>query len=162
LVAITAGCANVSPTSSIIIGLMAGTIVVFAVIFFEHIKIDDPVGAISVHGVCGSFGTLAAGLFNAGDFSLKLVGVQLLGVAACFLWVFPLAYGLFKLIDVTIGLRVSPEEEMEGLDVAEHGGIAYPDFEVSSHGSGGSLEPASSALKVRRASASISHLINET
>lgn len=162
LVAITAGCANVSPASAIIIGLMAGTIVVFAVIFFEHIKIDDPVGAISVHGVCGSFGTLAAGIFNAGGFSLKLVGVQLLGMASCFLWVFPLAYGLFKLIDVTIGLRVSPEEEMEGLDVAEHGGIAYPDFEVSSHGSGGSLEPVAAASQLRRASSPISHLVKET
>ncbi|MGD9971896.1 MAG: ammonium transporter [Desulfatirhabdiaceae bacterium] len=162
LVAITAGCANVSPTSAIIIGLMAGTIVVFAVMFFESMRIDDPVGAISVHGVCGSFGTLAAGIFNAGGFSLKLVGVQLLGVASCFIWVFPLAYGLFKLIDVTIGLRVSPEEEMEGLDVAEHGGIAYPDFEISSHGSGGSLEPATAALQFKRATTSAPQLIEET
>lgn len=142
LVAITAGCANVTPTSAILIGLMAGTIVVFAVIFFDRVKIDDPVGAISVHGVCGSFGTLAAGLFNSAGFSLKVVGVQLLGIGACFLWVFPLAFGLFKLIDKTIGLRVTPEEELEGLDLAEHGGTAYPDFEVLSHGGMGSLAPA--------------------
>jgi len=139
LVAITAGCANVSPASSVIIGLMAGTIVVFAVIFFDRVKIDDPVGAISVHGVCGAFGTLCAGVFNTAGFSLKVVGVQLLGIAACFLWVFPLAFGLFKLIDMAIGLRVSPEEELEGLDLAEHGGTAYPDFEVLSHGGIGAL-----------------------
>ncbi|MFZ3047618.1 MAG: ammonium transporter [Desulfatirhabdiaceae bacterium] len=163
LVSITAGCANVSPASSIIIGLMAGTIVVFAVIFFEHLKIDDPVGAISVHGVCGSFGTIAAGIFNSAGFSLKLVGVQFLGVAACFVWVFPLAYGLFKLIDMTIGLRVSPEEEMEGLDVAEHGGIAYPDFEVSSHGGGGEgMGPASAAMQFRQASAPMPHMVKGT
>jgi Amt family ammonium transporter len=66
LVGITAGCANVSPTSAIIIGAIAGTIVVFSVMFFDKIKIDDPVGAVSVHGVCGAWGTLAAGIFNIG------------------------------------------------------------------------------------------------
>ena len=136
LVAITAPCNNVTPTSAIIIGLIAGVIVVLSVLFFDKIKIDDPVGAISVHGVNGAWGTLAAGLFDMGGFSLKVVGVQVLGIVTCFLWVFPIAFIMFKLISVTMGLRVSPEEELEGLDFAEHGGNAYPDFEVVSHSSG--------------------------
>ena len=134
LVGITAGCANVSPGSSIIIGAVAGTLVVFSVMFFDKIKIDDPVGAVSVHGVCGAWGTLAAGIFNIGGTSAGIIGEQLLGIAACFLWTFPMAFIMFKIIDKTIGLRVSPEEELEGLDYAEHGGIAYPDFGVSTHG----------------------------
>ena len=136
LVAITSPCATVTPASAIAIGAIAGVIVVLAVLFFDKIRIDDPVGAISVHGVCGAWGTLSAGIFNIGGTTMKIIGVQLLGISACFLWVFPTAYLLFKLIDVTIGLRVSPEEELEGLDFAEHGGNAYPDFEIS-HSSGG-------------------------
>ncbi len=147
LVGITAGCANVSPSSAIIIGAAAGVIVVFSVMFFDKIKIDDPVGAVSVHGVCGAWGTLAAGIFNLGGTSAAIIGVQLLGIAACFLWTFPAALVMFKLIDKTIGLRVSPEEELEGLDYAEHGGIAYPDFGVSSHGGISSISgPPSSGL----------------
>lgn len=134
LVAITAGCANVSPVSSVIIGLIAGVLVVMSVLFLDKVKVDDPVGAISVHAANGVWGTLAAGIFNMGGTSAKMIGVQAIGVAACFLWVFPLAFVLFKLIEKTIGLRVSPEEELEGLDSVEHGGNAYPDFEVSSHG----------------------------
>ncbi|MEW6674045.1 MAG: ammonium transporter [Thermodesulfobacteriota bacterium] len=134
LVAITSPCATVSPLSSVVIGTIAGVIVVFAVLFFDRIRVDDPVGAISVHGVCGAWGTLSAGIFNMGGTSLKIIGVQALGIAACFLWVFPTAFALFKLIEKTIGLRVSPEEELEGLDFAEHGGNAYPDFEVISYG----------------------------
>ena len=134
LVAITSPCASVTPLSAVIIGAAAGVIVVLAVLFFDKIKVDDPVGAISVHGVCGAWGTLAAGFFNIGGTSAKIIGVQVLGIATCFLWVFPTAFVLFKLIDKTIGLRVTPEEELEGLDIAEHGGNAYPDFEVSSYG----------------------------
>ncbi|MCF8130962.1 MAG: ammonium transporter [Deltaproteobacteria bacterium] len=133
LVAITAGCANVTPLSAVIIGAIAGIIVVFAVFFFDKIKVDDPVGAISVHGVNGAWGTLAAGLFNIGGTPGKIIGVQLLGIGACFVWTFVTAFILFKVIDKTIGLRVSPEEEREGLDYSEHGGNAYPDFEVSSY-----------------------------
>jgi Amt family ammonium transporter len=133
LVGITAGCANVTPTSAVIIGALAGVIVVYSVVFFDKIKIDDPVGAISVHGVCGAWGTLAAGIFDMAGFSLKVVGVQLVGIGACFLWTFPLAFLMFKVISLTVGLRVSPEEELEGLDWTEHGGSAYPDFEVSSY-----------------------------
>ncbi|MFH2091242.1 MAG: ammonium transporter [Pseudomonadota bacterium] len=131
LVGITAGCANVTPSSAIIIGAIAGIIVVFSVVFFDKIRIDDPVGAVSVHGVCGAWGTLAAGLFNIGGFTMKIISVQLIGIAACFLWVFPLAFILFKVVDKTIGLRVTKEEEMEGLDSVEHGGNAYPDFTMN-------------------------------
>ncbi|MCG6911480.1 MAG: ammonium transporter [Deltaproteobacteria bacterium] len=150
LVAITAPCANVSPLSAVIIGAIAGVLVLVSVLFFDKIRIDDPVGAISVHGVNGAWGTLAAGIFNIGGTSAKIIGVQVLGIAACFLWVFPVAFVLFKLVDKTIGLRVSPEEELEGLDFSEHGGNAYPDFEVSTYrgvgasvsGSGYSEKPA--------------------
>jgi Amt family ammonium transporter len=131
LVAITAGCANVSPLSSVIIGLIAGVLVVLSVLFIERtFKIDDPVGAVSVHGVCGAFGTLAAGLFNAKGVTLQGVGVQALGVASAFLWSFTLCFILFKVIQATIGLRVTKEEEMEGLDIEEHGNVAYPDFQT--------------------------------
>lgn len=133
LVAITAPCASVAPFSAVIIGAIAGIIVVLSVFFFDKIKVDDPVGAISVHGVNGAWGTLAAGLFNIGGTSAKIIGVQLLGIGACFVWTFGTAFILFKIIDKTVGLRVTPEEEREGLDYTEHGGTAYPDFEVSSY-----------------------------
>ena len=130
LVAITAGCANVSPLSSIIIGLAAGILVVLSVIFFEKtLKIDDPVGAISVHGVCGALGTILAGVFDINGFNLSVVGVQFLGVTAAFVWAFTTAYILFKILQKTVGLRVKPEEEMEGLDIGEHGLECYPEFE---------------------------------
>ena len=134
LVAITAGCANVSPSSSIVIGAVAGVLVVLSVMFFDRIKIDDPVGAVSVHGVNGAWGTLAAGLFNMGGTSMSIIGVQLLGIVAAFIWTFGAAFTMFKLIDKIVGLRVSPEEELEGLDLSEHGGVAYPDFGIASHG----------------------------
>jgi Amt family ammonium transporter len=142
LVAITSPCATVTPMSAVLIGAIAGIIVVSSVLFFDKIRVDDPVGAISVHGVCGAWGTLAAGIFNIGGTTMKIIGVQLLGIAACFLWVFPTAFVMFKIIHMTIGLRASEEEELEGLDFSEHGGNAYPDFEVS-HASGmGSSVPA--------------------
>ncbi len=136
LVAITAGCANVTPLSSVIIGAIAGIIVVFSVVFFDRIKVDDPVGAVSVHGVNGAWGTLAAGLFNIGGTSGKIIGVQVLGIATCFVWTFLTAFVLFKIIDKTMGLRVTPQEEAEGLDFGEHGGNAYPDFEISTYTQG--------------------------
>jgi Amt family ammonium transporter len=133
LVAITAPCYNVTPTSSVIIGAVAGVLVVFSVLFFEKIKVDDPVGAVSVHGVNGAWGTLAAGLFNIEGVTMQIVGVQLLGIVVCFVWAFGLGWIMFKLIDKIVGLRVSPEEEAEGLDSTEHGGNAYPDFQVSAY-----------------------------
>lgn len=133
LVGITAGCANVSPFWSIVIGLVAGCLVVFSVMFFDKIKIDDPVGAISVHGVCGVWGTLAVGLFKTDElFNLKNLGVQFLGCVAAFFWSFFIAYAFFKIIDYFLGLRVSTEEEFHGLDYSEHAAEAYPDFHVTS------------------------------
>lgn len=131
LVAITAGCSNVTPLSAVIIGFLSGVLVVFSVLFLERVfKIDDPVGAVSVHGVCGAFGTIAAGVFNAEGATMKIIGVQALGVAAAFLWSFTACFILFKVLKATIGLRVSREEEMEGLDIEEHGNLAYPDFQI--------------------------------
>ena len=131
LVGITAGCANVSPTSSVIIGALAGILVVFSVIFIDRIHIDDPVGAVSVHGVCGAWGTLAAGLFNIGGPTSKIIIAQLTGIGTAFVWSFGCAFILFKIIDKVMGLRVTREEEMEGLDVGEHGANAYHDFQIS-------------------------------
>jgi len=138
LVGITAGCANVTPSSAVIIGAIAGLVIVFSVLFFDKIRIDDPVGAISVHGVCGAWGTLAAGLFNIEGVTLKIIAIQATGIISCFLWTFPVAYLLFKAIHMTIGLRVSKEEELEGLDATEHGGNAYPYFTTINHGTMGS------------------------
>jgi len=121
LVGITAGADTISPANSIIVGLIAGVIVVVAIIFFDKIKIDDPVGAISVHGVCGIFGTLAVALFgDAAPFSTQLIGtLSICGFA------FVVSVVLFLLLKVTIGIRVSEEEEAEGLDIGEHGQEAY-------------------------------------
>lgn len=135
LVGITAGCANVSAVSAVLIGLIAGVLVVFSVLFFDRIRVDDPVGAVSVHGVCGAWGTLAAGIFNSAGFSLTTVGVQLLGIGVCFAWAFGMGLAVFKAIDLVMGMRVSKEEEMAGLDFSEHGASAYPDFHTVHLGS---------------------------
>lgn len=125
LVAITAGCDTVSSYSAIIIGLIAGILVVFSVEFFDKIvKVDDPVGAISVHGVCGALGTILTGIFSP-DYTFT---IQLLGVASVMAFVFVMAFLIFTLIDKTVGLRVSKEEELDGLDIHEHGSSAYADF----------------------------------
>jgi Amt family ammonium transporter len=134
LVAITAGCNNVSAVGSVIIGAVAGIVVVFAVEFFDRIKVDDPVGAVSVHGICGALGTLmvglldinGGGLFYGGGF--KLLGIQALGVLAVFLWTIVTTSILFFVIKHTVGLRASEVEEVEGLDLHEHTGYAYPDM----------------------------------
>lgn len=131
LVAITAGCDIVSPGGALIIGIIAGIVLVFSVeIFDQKLRIDDPVGAISVHGVNGAFGTLAVGLFatEGGLFyggGASLLLAQLIGVVAIFVWAFGLGLILFKVIKATIGLRVSRRIEEEGLDVYEHGESAY-------------------------------------
>jgi ammonium transporter, Amt family len=130
LVGITAGCANVSPTSAVIIGAISGVLVVLSVVTIDKMHIDDPVGAISVHGVCGAWGTLAAGLFNMGGTTSKIMITQLIGIGAAFVWAFGTAFILFKVIDMTIGLRVSKEEEMLGVDITEHGAHAYNDFQT--------------------------------
>lgn len=142
LVAITAGCAFVSVWSSLIIGTIAGILVVYAVIFFDKVKIDDPVGALAVHLVNGIFGTLAVGLFaedhlmpgttGNGLFfggGLKLFFNQLIGVVAVGIFTFVVSYIVWIVLKKLIGLRVSPAEEIEGLDIGEHGMEAYPEFE---------------------------------
>jgi len=141
LVGITAGCAYVDVFSSLIIGAIAGAIVVFAVVMFDNIKIDDPVGATSVHLANGVFGTLCVGLFakegvtslseKSGLFfggGLSLLGIQLLGIVAVALFVFPVSMFIWFAIKKTIGIRVSLEEEITGLDVGEHGNSAYPEY----------------------------------
>lgn len=135
LVAITAGCDMVSPAGAFFIGVISGFVVVFAVEFIEKkLKIDDPVGAISVHGVCGALGTILTGLFalDGGLFyggGFKFLGTQILGVLCVILWVLVTMTLVFLAIKKTVGLRVSAEEEILGLDKLEHGlESSYADF----------------------------------
>lgn len=123
LVGITAGADTVSVWSAVLIGLIAGVIVVIAVLFFDKVKIDDPVGAVSVHGVCGVWGTLAVGLFSTSD--AHTVSIQLMGTAAVSAFAFIFSLILAIALKATIGIRVSAEEEQKGLDVEEHGAPAY-------------------------------------
>lgn len=134
LVGITAGCASVSPFGAIITGIICGIVLPVSVSFFDKVaKVDDPVGAISVHGICGAIGTLAVGLlavdgglFYGGGGSL--LAVQAIGVGSVIVWTLGLGFIACKVIDAAVGLRVSREEEMEGLDIGEHGMEAYSDF----------------------------------
>ncbi len=122
LVGITANADVVSVSDSLWIGLIAGIIVVYAITFFDKIKIDDPVGAISVHGICGIWGTIAVALFGEGDFSLA---TQIQGALLVSAFAFVFAYVVFSALKATIGVRVSEEEEERGLDISEHGQEAY-------------------------------------
>lgn len=139
LVAITAGCSVVDPWAAAVIGCFAGFVVVFGIEFIDKVlKIDDPVGAIGVHGMCGCFGTLCVGLF-ARDTGLFITGdigqfvVQLVGVAAVMAWVTITMTIVFLLIKITMGLRVDEKEEIEGLDAHEHGlASAYAGFSMTS------------------------------
>jgi Amt family ammonium transporter len=151
LVAITAPCAFVTSVSAVIIGLIAGFLVVEAAFFIERrLKIDDPVGAIAVHGVNGAWGVLALGLFADGKYGDGLNGVpgavigllvpggnprqfiaEAIGVITCFVFVFGSFYLFFKALNAVMPIRVSPEVELAGLDLHEMGAIAYPDFSVS-------------------------------
>lgn len=136
LVGITAGADVISPFYSVIVGLIAGIIVVASVLFFDkYAKVDDPVGAISVHLVCGIWGTLAVGIFAA-DFSFI---TQLIGVIAYGVFTVVCAFILFFLIKVIMGLRVSQEEEFMGLDLGEHGMEAYPDFQQLAESGGSTM-----------------------
>ena len=134
LVAITAPCATVTPCSAIIIGAIAGVLVVLSVLFFDSIKIDDPVGAVSVHGVCGAWGTLSAGIFNIGGTSATIIGVQCLGVGDGLRMGFRLAASSSSsLIDAVLGLRVIGAGRNGRSGLREHGATAYPDFQISSN-----------------------------
>ena len=147
LVGITAPCACVSPLSAILIGAVAGVLVVLSVEFIDKVlHVDDPVGAISVHGVCGAWGTLSVGLFAQASYGessgvgavnglffgggLSQFMVQLLGVLSVFVWVFGSALLLFYIIKKTVGLRASDEEQLKGLDISEHGMESYAGFQI--------------------------------
>ena len=120
LVGITAGADSMGPWAAVVVGAIAGVIVVLSIIFFDSIKIDDPVGAISVHGVCGIWGTVAVGIFGGASLSTQIIGTLSVSVAA-----FIFAYVVFSIVKAIMGVRVTPEEEAEGLDLAEHGQSAY-------------------------------------
>ena len=144
--AITAPCAFVNAPSAVLIGLIAGVLVVLSVLFIDGVlKVDDPVGAISVHGTCGAWGVLALGLFADGSYGDKWNSVegtvkglfygdasqfaaQVISVCTNIIFVFCAAWLAFKIIDVIIGNRVSAEVELGGLDIPETGVLAYPDF----------------------------------
>jgi Amt family ammonium transporter len=124
LVAITAGPDTPSPLAATLIGAVGGALVVFSIIFFDKLKLDDPVGAISVHGVVGLWGILAVPLTN-GD--VGFVG-QIIGAATIFIWVFVTSFIVWMILKMVMGIRVSDEEEMEGVDFSECGMEAYPEF----------------------------------
>lgn len=135
LVAITAGCANVDAIGAFVIGSLAGILCTLSVYFIEDkVKVDDPVGAVSVHGACGLFGTLMVGLFDYTDGlfyggGIHHLAIQALGIVCILAWVGVTMFLVFFVLKKTIGLRVSKEEELEGLDSTEHGlESAYPDF----------------------------------
>ena len=152
LVGITAGCAYVDPWAAVVIGLIAGIIMIFGVRFVKNIlKADDPVGAVTVHGICGAWGLLAVGIFASGHNDVAgiigaIAGVeidgevvqmgdalsqllaQIVGIIAAIVWGFGGGYILFKILDLTMGLRVDEQEEEEGLDEHEHGTVAYPEM----------------------------------
>ena len=133
LVGITANCHAVSPASAVMIGLVAGVLATLASLLLERLHIDDAVGAVPVHLVCGWWGVLAVALFDEAGFSPQALGVQALGVASITGFAFVMSLIAFKLVDVVVGLRASPEEQDLGLDFTEHSGTAYADFVTSEH-----------------------------
>ena len=133
LVGITAGCANVNNLGAVLIGLVSGVLVVYSINFLEKRGFDDAVGAISVHGICGIWGVLAVAIFDTADGLVygggtSLFGPQLIGILAIGAWAYGTSFLVFKVIDTTVGLRVTAEEEIAGLDASEHGTSAYGDF----------------------------------
>jgi len=132
LVGITAGADQMSPMDAIYIGIIAGIIIVFGIALIDRLKLDDPVGAIAVHLICGIWGTLAVGIFGAlagfDQFLIQLIGVGIVGAFSV-----TTAFIILFVIKKTIGLRVDKEEELKGLDLAEHGMDAYADFRLNQH-----------------------------
>lgn len=171
LVASTASCAAIGVESALLVGLIAGALVVWSIFFFDRMQIDDPVGALSVHLTNGIWGTIAVGLFSdpsvapvAGPLpgvffggGLSQLGVQVMGIVMVGLYTFGVALFAWKIIDMTMGVRVSEQEEREGLDLGEHGNVAYPDFRpesivslpIASLPAGGSPAPAAFAQNQR-------------
>src|SRR5947207_7133466 len=161
-VAITAPCAFVAPWAAVTIGIVAGVIVCYGVWFFDHVaRVDDPCGAVSVHGLCGVWGVLAVGIFADGTYGDGWNGVagpvrgllyggagqrgaQTVMILVSVAWAFAVTYGLFRLVGRVMELRVSPEAELEGLDVPEFGASCYPDFVLRAGrgATGGSTGPA--------------------
>ena len=146
LVGITAGCYDVSPFGAVAIGLISGVLVVASVLFLDQrLKIDDPVGAVSVHGVCGLFGTIAVGIFASPAYGvpenvgllygggLKLLGIQTLGALAIDIWAFVMGFIVFKVAKATVGVRIDPKDEVKGLDLVEHRSEAYSGFQFFSN-----------------------------
>ena len=132
LVGITAGCANVNNLGAVLIGLVSGVLVVYSINFIEKKGFDDAVGAISVHGVCGAWGVLAVAIFDTNDGLINggssLFVPQIIGMLAIAAWAYMTSFIVLKAIDSAVGLRVTPEEEIAGLDASEHGTTAYGDF----------------------------------
>jgi Amt family ammonium transporter len=151
LVAITCSCAFVAPWAAIVFfGFVPGAVVVLAVMMFDRVGIDDPVGAVSVHGVCGALGTILLGLFHTDQGLLygggtSFLFTQVIGVVSVAAFCVVSGLILFKVISLTIGLRVTPEEELEGLDIGEHGNVAYPEFRLPVFGDSTSPTAAKSA-----------------
>ena len=131
LVGITAGCATMEPLYAIVTGFIAGMVVVAGSRLLELLKLDDVVGAVAVHGFAGAWGTMAAGLFLKDNmFNVGQVFIQFVGVAAGFLWAFPVALLMYFIIDKVFGLRASSLDEQRGLDYSEHYEIGYPEFQT--------------------------------
>ncbi|MFA5255819.1 MAG: ammonium transporter [Candidatus Omnitrophota bacterium] len=145
LVAVTAPCAWIEAWAAVVIGAIAGGLVVLSVYFWERRGVDDPVGAVSVHGINGVWGLISVGLFADGTYGLGTTDgplvrglfygggagqliAQVIGAAVCVAWAFTLGLAVFKIMDKYFGIRVSPEEELKGLDIPEHGQPAYPNF----------------------------------
>ncbi len=129
LVSVTAGCATMEPVYAALTGAIAGVITILGPILIARMRWDDVVDAVSVHGFCGAWGTLAAGLFFSGDpFNPQRILVQLLGIAAALVWAFGMALLIYLLIAYTVGIRSSTLHEQRGLDFTEHGELGYPEF----------------------------------
>ncbi|MNC14416.1 Ammonium transporter NrgA [compost metagenome] len=151
LVAITASCAFVEPWAAVVIGIVAGGLMYFTMKFFDKMKIDDPVGVLSVHGVAGIIGTISTGFFATEELATKVnVGkaglfygggfdqlwVQIYGVATSGAFAFAVSFAVLWIIKKVIGLRVTEEEEVIGLDLSEHGSYGYPEQMKKAGGSG--------------------------
>lgn len=140
LVAVTAPCAYVAPPAAVFIGAAAGVLVVYGILWLDRLRVDDPVGAVSVHGISGVWGTLAVGIFGKASMGLagdglvyggfRQLGIQALGAVACGLFVVAAMTLVFKFADAVVGLRVPKTEELKGLDLGEHGMEAYSGFQI--------------------------------
>ena len=143
LVGITAGCYELAPLGAMVVGFGAGILCILSIEFIDKVlKVDDPVGCVSVHGTCGAFGTLCVGLLAAPGYGgltglfygggIAQLGIQALGVGVAFVWAFGIGFVAFKIVDAIVGLRVDEDEERKGLDITEHGMESYNGFQIFS------------------------------